>query len=226
MDHASYDTGDWLAYCGQCPVPEVANVFRRAGIPFRSVSGHLRHETGLGTHRPLGARRRHPSPTAHRPPRADGAPLPGHARRLDGPHHRLATFGSHVEILEFDDLRELVMAVDKTPRSTQRVDLARDGLLARRQSVECRRPRLGEPGSPWASTELVEHFDLDSRRLLPPGLAGELHERLGAGMILGASLLTARGVPDAGEYELRTSLAHARQPGARRRWVLLRDSRP
>jgi Class II Aldolase and Adducin N-terminal domain len=39
------------------------------------------------------------------------------------------------------------------------------------------------------------------------GLAGEIHERLGAGMILGASLLTARGIPAAGEYELRTSLA-------------------
>ena len=34
-----------------------------------------------------------------------------------------------------------------------------------------------------------------------------MHERLGAGMILGASLLTARGIPAAGEYELRTSLA-------------------
>ncbi|MEV6494079.1 arabinose isomerase, partial [Actinoplanes sp. NPDC051633] len=32
-------------------------------------------------------------------------------------------------------------------------------------------------------------------------------ERLGAGMILGASLLTARGVPATGEYELRTTVA-------------------
>ncbi len=45
MDHANFDTGKWLAYCGQCPVPEVANVFRRAGIDFRSVSGHLKQES-------------------------------------------------------------------------------------------------------------------------------------------------------------------------------------
>ena len=45
MDHADFGTGEWLAYCGQCPVPEVGNVFRRAGIPFRSVSGHLRQES-------------------------------------------------------------------------------------------------------------------------------------------------------------------------------------
>ena len=34
-----------------------------------------------------------------------------------------------------------------------------------------------------------------------------MHERLGAGMILGASLLTANHVPACGEYELRASLA-------------------
>jgi L-arabinose isomerase len=44
MDHAVFDTGKWLAYCGQCSVPEIGNVFRRAGIEFRSVSGHLRDE--------------------------------------------------------------------------------------------------------------------------------------------------------------------------------------
>jgi L-arabinose isomerase len=54
---------------------------------------------------------------------------------------------------------------------------------------------------------LVARFGLDSLAYYHRGLAGELHERLGAGMILGSSLLTARGIPAAGEYELRTSLA-------------------
>src|SRR6201996_5123024 len=44
MDHETFDTGQWLAYCGQCSVPEVGNLFRRAGVPFRSVSGYLRSE--------------------------------------------------------------------------------------------------------------------------------------------------------------------------------------
>ena len=29
MDHATFDTGQWLAYCGACPLPEMANAFRR-----------------------------------------------------------------------------------------------------------------------------------------------------------------------------------------------------
>ncbi len=34
-------TGEWLAFCSPCPVPEIANVFQRAGIPFHQVTGVL-----------------------------------------------------------------------------------------------------------------------------------------------------------------------------------------
>jgi L-arabinose isomerase len=34
-------TGEWLAYCQACPVPEIANVFRRCHIPFFQVTGTL-----------------------------------------------------------------------------------------------------------------------------------------------------------------------------------------
>jgi L-arabinose isomerase len=44
MDHATFDTGRWLAYCGCCSLPEVANAFERCGIAFRSVSGYLSDE--------------------------------------------------------------------------------------------------------------------------------------------------------------------------------------
>src|ERR1019366_1841460 len=44
MDHARFDTGQWLAYCGACPLPEMANAFLRCGIPFRSVSGYVEDE--------------------------------------------------------------------------------------------------------------------------------------------------------------------------------------
>ena len=34
-------TGEWLAYCQACPVPEIANVFNRCRIPFFQVTGML-----------------------------------------------------------------------------------------------------------------------------------------------------------------------------------------
>ena len=34
-------TGEWLAYCSACPMPEIANVFARCGIPFHQVNGSV-----------------------------------------------------------------------------------------------------------------------------------------------------------------------------------------
>ncbi len=34
-------TGEWLAYCSSCPVPEIANVLTRLSVPFHQVTGML-----------------------------------------------------------------------------------------------------------------------------------------------------------------------------------------
>src|ERR1700738_3152651 len=34
-------TGEWLAHCSSCPVPELSNVLARAEIPFHQVTGAL-----------------------------------------------------------------------------------------------------------------------------------------------------------------------------------------
>ena len=41
MNYAETGTGEWLAHCVGCPVPEAANAFERAGIPFHAVNGLL-----------------------------------------------------------------------------------------------------------------------------------------------------------------------------------------
>ena len=85
MDHATFDTGQWLAYCGACPLPEMANTFLRWASPFRSVSGYLEDERAWAQDRPVDQGRRRARRAAARPARADGPPVPGHARRLDRP---------------------------------------------------------------------------------------------------------------------------------------------
>ncbi|MEU4227247.1 L-fucose/L-arabinose isomerase family protein [Nonomuraea sp. NPDC026600] len=204
MDHETFDTGQWLAYCGACPLPEMANTFTRAGIPFRSVSGYLEDE------RAWARIERWVKAAGVRATLRDGRHgLMGHLYpgMLD-----VATdltlvpvnLGGHVEVLEFDDLRVRVEKVTDT-QVKERMELAREVFELADTVV----PEDFE----WAARvsagldQLVADFELDSLAYYHRGLDGEIHERLGAGMILGSSLLTARGVPAAGEYELRTSLA-------------------
>ncbi|MFJ9906572.1 arabinose isomerase [Streptomyces sp. NPDC101152] len=204
MDHATFDTGAWLAYCGQCPVPEVGNVFRRAGIPFRSVSGWLRQESAW---RRIGQWIRAAHVRAalrHARHGLMGHLYPGMLDVSTDLTLLPTTFGSHVEVLEFDDLRHRVEQVTEA-QTRERVELARRVFTVDDSVVD--------EDFAWGATvsvaldRLVEDFGLDTLAYYHRGLDGELHERLGAGMILGASLLTARGVPAAGEYELRTSVA-------------------
>ena len=42
-------TGEWLAWCQACPVPEIANVFRRCGIPFFQVTGVIEGDPAVWT---------------------------------------------------------------------------------------------------------------------------------------------------------------------------------
>jgi L-arabinose isomerase len=204
MDHAEFDTGRWLAYCGACPLPEVGNVFERCGLAFRSVSGHLGDERAWrrveAWVRAAGVRR---------VLRTGRHGLMGH---LYPGMYDVSTdltlvpsyLGGHVEVLEIDDLRVRVAEVS---------DAQADEMMAEVRELFDLDDSVDPVDLGWATRvavglrRLVADFALDSLAYYHRGLEGEQHERLGAGMILGASLLTAGHVPACGEYELRTSLA-------------------
>ncbi|NUP45514.1 MAG: L-fucose/L-arabinose isomerase family protein [Streptomyces sp.] len=204
MEHATFDTGQWLAYCGACSLPEMANTFERLGVDFRSVSGYLEDERAwrrIGTWiKAAGVR----AVLRHGRHGLMGHLYPGMYDVSTDLTMVPANLGGHVEVLEFDDLRV---------RAEQVGDAEVAEKLARTRKVFDVDDSVDPADLAWAAQvsvaldRLVEDFDLDSLAYYHRGLDGETHERLGAGMILGSSLLTARGIPAAGEYELRTSLA-------------------
>jgi len=204
MDHATFDTGQWLAYCGACPLPEMANTFLRSGVEFRSVSGYLEDERAWAKIarwiKAAGVR----GALRHGRHGLMGHLYPGMLDVSTDLTLVPVNFGGHLEVLEFDDLRVRVAAVSQT-QVAERMDLAR-ATFDIDETVQAE-------DFAWAAKvsvgldQLVADFALDSLAYYHRGLEGEQHERLGAGMILGASLLTARGIPSVGEYELRTSLA-------------------
>ncbi len=204
MDHATFDTGAWLAYCGACPLPEMANAFQRCGIDFRSVSGYVGDERAW--RRIEGWVR---AAAVKRALRHGRHGLLGH---LYPGMYDVATdltlipsrLGGHVEVLEIDDLRVRVAHVRDDEVAQLRQEVGETFELL--DSVD-------EDDLDWSlrvavgMERLVADFDLDSMAYYHRGLDGEQHERLAAGMILGASLLTAGHRPVCGEFELRTSLA-------------------
>src|SRR6185369_468535 len=204
MDHATFDTGQWLAYCGACPLPEMANAFRRCGVPFRSVSGYLEEEAAWrkieAWVRAAGVR----ATLRHGRHGLLGHLYPGMLDVATDLTLVSSQLGGHVEVLEIDDLRVRVEKVTEA-ETDARVDLTRQ-LFTLDDSVQEDDLRWGATVS-VALDRLVEDFSLDSLAYYHRGLDGETHERVAAGFILGASLLTARGIPACGEYELRTSIA-------------------
>ena len=204
MNHATFGTGEWLAYCGQCSIPEIGNVFRRAGIPFRSVSGWLRQDSAWDRISSWVCAADIRGRLRHARHGLMGHLYPGMLDVSTDLTLLPATFGSHVEVLEFDDLRVRVDTVTDA-QVAERMELAKK-IFTLDDSVVDEDFAWGAKVSVGLD-RLVEDFDVDSLAYYHRGLDGEQHERLGAGMILGASLLTARGIPASGEYELRTSVA-------------------
>ena len=203
MDHESFDTGAWLAYCGACPLPEMANAFERAGVPFRSVSGYLKEErawTKIHSWIQAAGIRSILRNSRHG---IMGHLYPGMLDVSTDMTMVTTHFGGHMEVLEFDDLRVRVEKV-----SEREIDLV---MTKAREIFDIDRTVIEEDFR-WAGKvavglrQLVDDFDITSLAYYHRGLNDEIHERLGAGMILGCSLLTAEGVPAVGEYELRTSI--------------------
>jgi L-arabinose isomerase len=124
-----------------------------------------------------------------------------------------AQTGLHVEVLEMSDLERLLR--DVTPQDVQ----------AKRAEVHEMFQISGDsPSDPiarkptdeqldWsckvaaAQEKLVREFDLDALAYYYHGAPGGLDEQLQAGFIVGHSLLTARGIPCAGEGDLKTAVA-------------------
>ena len=198
-------TGEWLAHCSSCPMPEIANVLMRLDKPFHQVTGML-----------------------HNDPRcwqqvedwlcaAEVAHALAHCRLgLMGHYYSgmldIATdltqisgrFGIHVEMLEVDEL------------SGMRANMTEDEIQEKLREFNA----FFEVGEGCSPTELaraartavaldkfVSKNDLDLMAYFYKGSGLSENEDTMSSIILGTSMLTGRGVPVAGEYEVKNAIA-------------------
>ncbi len=213
IDYASFNrmgdrtrmTGEWLAHCGACPVPEIANVFHRARIPFHQVTGMLQDDppcwrevdewieaarvAGVMEHNRLGVM---------------GHYYGGMLDIYSDLTQHCAQLGGHIEILEVDELADL------RTRVTARDIRARVAEFRRVFDVQrdCAPSELARAArTSVALDRLVAAHDLGSMAYYYMGTGNPANEDAISSIILGNSLLTARGIPVAGELEIKNAQA-------------------
>lgn len=198
-------TGEWLAFCQACPVPEIANVFNRCRIPFHQVSGTIEDDPVAWNE--IGAwvdAARVANLMEHNRLGVMGHYYGGMLDIYSDLTQHCSYFGGHVEMLEVDELAALRREAregeigEKVSQFRQAFDVQPDCSEEELKRAAC---------TSVALDRLVENHDLGSMAYYYEGTGNVENEDAISSIILGTSLLTASGVAVAGEYEVKNAQA-------------------
>jgi len=198
-------TGEWLAHCTACPIPEIANVFRRARIPFEQITGQLHDDPACWDEVDAWIEAaRVANIMAHNRLGLMGHYYNGMLDIYSDTTLQCATFGGHLEIIEVDELAALRRVVDDAA-ITARVAYFRQCFDVQ---ADCSLEELERAARTSVALDLLaEEHDLGSLAYYYMGTGNPENEDAISSIILGNSLLTARGIPVAGEYEVKNAQA-------------------
>ena len=155
-------TGEWLAHCSACPVPEIANVFNRAGIAFHQITGMLHDDPACWNEVDAwveAARVAHVM--FHNRLGLMGHYYGGMLDIYSDLTLQCATFGGHIEIVEVDELAALRREVTPRGRSAERVARFQESFRRASRLLAARNwnaPR----GLPWRWTGWWKQHELGS----------------------------------------------------------------
>ena len=198
-------TGEWLAYCSACPVPEIANVFKRAGIKFHQVTGMLHNDIECWNEiEEWIAAAKVANTMFHNRMGAMGHYYSGMLDIYTDITLQIATFGGHIEIIEVDELNAIKKQVTaeeikkKVAKFYELFDVQSD----------CSVEELERAAKTSVALDnMVAQYNLGSLAYYYKGSGVQENEDTMSSIILGTSLLTARNIPVAGEYEIKNAQA-------------------
>lgn len=198
-------TGEWLAYCSACPVPEIANVFHRVGIRFHQVTGMLHDDPECWNEIQEWVEAARVANTMfYNRLGCMGHYYSGMLDIYSDLTQQYAHFGGHIELIEVEELATLRKAVTNQQK-TNRLQLFHDTFDVQE---DCSQEELEKAAiTSVALDRLVEQYQLGSMAYYYKGSGNLENEESISSIILGNSLLTANGVPVAGEYEIKNAQA-------------------
>jgi L-arabinose isomerase len=197
-------TGEWLAYCSACPVPEIANVMMRAGIPFHHVNGVLNEAATCEDIEEWLTAAKVSSTLASTRLGLLGHYYSGMLDIMTDVTLISIVFGTHVEIVEVDELSGLARDVTDADIQQRVEEFHREFDL----QPDCPPVELQRAARTSVALDaFVAHHDLQAMAYYYKGSGNAANEETMSSIILGTSLLTARHIPVAGEYEVKNALA-------------------
>ncbi|MDP9042358.1 MAG: arabinose isomerase, partial [Bacteroidota bacterium] len=198
-------TGEWLAWCAACSAAEIGTVFNRVGIKFHQITGMLHEdeicwkEAGEWVEAAKVA-----YIMANNRLGCMGHYYSGMLDIYSDLTQHYAHFGGHIELLEVEELANLRKEVTNQQKM-ERVKLFYE--IFDIQS-NCSEEELEKAAiTSVALDRLVKKYQLGSMAYYYKGTGNPENEEAINTIILGNSLLTANGIPVAGEYEIKTAQA-------------------
>lgn len=194
-------TGEWLAHCSACPVPEIANVFTRSRIRFHQITGMLDHDPLAWAEVDAWMEAAKVAHTmSHNRLGLMGHYYGGMLDIYTDVTRQYAYFGGHIEMLEVEELADLRKKVS----DQQIADRVKAFADLFELEADCSPSELDRAArTSVALDQLVDLHELGSMAYYHMGTGSVENEDAISSIILGNSLLTARGIPVAGEYEVK-----------------------
>jgi L-arabinose isomerase len=197
-------TGEWLAHCQSCAIPEIANVFRRCRVQFQQVTGVLDDERVWHEIGEWFQASRVAYGMEHNRLGVMGHYYSGMLDIYSDLTLQSSTFGTHIEMIEVDELSAL-----RRGGSTDEI-AGCIGNIREMFDVEpdCKACELERAASTSIALDrLVGQYSLGSLAYYYKGSGLAENEDTMSSIIVGSSMLTARGVPVAGELEVKNAQA-------------------
>ncbi|MDX9880435.1 MAG: L-fucose/L-arabinose isomerase family protein [Prolixibacteraceae bacterium] len=204
LDDRGKMTGEWLAHCQACSVPEIANVFNRSGIRYEFVTGYLHEERAWAEIQSWIE-----AAEVARVMRTNRLGVLGHyyGGMLDvysDLTQQSAVFGTHIELLEMCELKKYRDEATNE-EIQQKTDEFRRIFEVSESCEEAEILRAAQTSV--ALDKLVEKHKLGSMAYYYEGIDGNEYENIVTSVIAGNTLLTGKNIPVAGECEIKNAQA-------------------
>ena len=213
MDTAHATTSEQLAHDNCTSLPEIMYGLKRSGLKADVVFGMLHDdERAWGKVREWVFAAKAANALRNARIGLLGHPFEGMLDMNADPTAFHGSFGMHIDMIEMCDLKKRVESATAADVSTMKARI-NDFFCFPEPGADAIAGRVTPEALDWSARvacgleRLVDDFQLDGLAHYYRGVDGNDYERLIAGIIVGASLLTADGVPVAGEGDLKNCVA-------------------